>query len=350
MPKPIERLAQGILRDPEHVETMGDSDATNQDIEQLYFVIREHERIDALVRLIEDQSPDQAMLFCRTRQEVDNICDLLYGRGYQARALHGEMEQPARNRVMSAFRRGDFDLLVATDVAARGLDVPEVSHVFNVHIPFNSKSYIHRIGRTGRAGKKGVAITLATPREFRQIERLQKFTGSNIVAGSIPCLRQLRLGRLGRIQDRISEQAVLPEAMELVLEMETEIPPHEVAMRLLSMMLGEQEEQGPDRIGLSEGEVEKLGRPAPRERRERPGRRSRNERRGFERRDRREGRGDRRESTREDGRPARKRTDRSGETGTQGERPKSASAKKANRRFEEQRTRNPNRRKKRFSK
>ena len=222
-------------------------------------MIEEREREDALVRLMEEQSPEKTMVFCRTRMEVDELTSVLCARGYTAKSLHGDMEQPMRNKVMSGFKRGDFDLLVATDVASRGLDVEDVSHVFNYHIPFNSKSYIHRIGRTGRAGKKGIAITLATPREYSQIGRIQQHTGSTMEATQVPRLSALRKSRLARLQEQLANVKMVPESLELAKALEEEMAPEELCMRLVSLILADQQESGPDRIGLSAEAVDRLG-------------------------------------------------------------------------------------------
>ena len=258
MPEPIRKLAQTILRDPAHVKTNAANDAANKDIEQKYYVMEESERKEAVVRLIEDIDPEKAIIFCRTRLEVDELCMFLGARGFLAQALHGDMEQGTRNKVMAGFRRGDFDLLVATDVAARGLDVADVSHVFNYHIPFDSKSYIHRIGRTGRAGRKGIALTLVTPREYRQIEFIQRDTGSKMEAGHIPNRRTLRLNRLARLRDTLAEVKIAPEAVEMTAAFQEDFPPEVLAARLLSMMLNQQQETGPDSIGLHPDELHRL--------------------------------------------------------------------------------------------
>ncbi|HMO50945.1 MAG TPA: DEAD/DEAH box helicase [Kiritimatiellia bacterium] len=258
MPDPIRKLAEATLRDPAHIKTHGAHESANKDIQQRYFVVEEEERKEAVVRLIEDLDPEKAIVFCRTRLEVDELCMFLGTRGFLAQALHGDMEQAARNKVMAGFRRGDFELLVATDVAARGLDVAEVSLVFNYHIPFDSKSYIHRIGRTGRAGRKGLALTLVTPREYRQIEYIQRDTGSRMEAGHIPNRRTLRLNRLARLRDQLADAKVAEEAREVTRSFQDDYPPEELAARLLSMMLGQQNESGPDAIGIHPDEHHRL--------------------------------------------------------------------------------------------
>jgi len=258
MPEPIRKLSETILKNPAHIKTNTANDSANKDIEQKYFVMEEDERKEAAVRLIEDLNPEKAILFCRTRIEVDELCMFLGTRGFMVQALHGDMEQPMRNKVMLGFRRGDFDLLVATDVAARGLDVADVSHVFNYHIPFDSKSYIHRIGRTGRAGRKGMSLTLVTPREYRQIEYIQKDTGSKIEAGNIPNRRALRLNRLTRLREKLADVKLAPEAVEMATKFQEDFPPEVLAARLLSMMLNQQNETGPDQIGLHPDELHRL--------------------------------------------------------------------------------------------
>ncbi|MGA1193134.1 MAG: DEAD/DEAH box helicase [Kiritimatiellia bacterium] len=258
MPEPIRKLASSIMRDPAHVKTNEGSRATNQDIEQRYYVMEEEERQEAVSRLIAELDPEKAIIFCRTRLEVDSLCMFLGARGYLTQALHGDMEQPARNKVMTGFRRGAFDLLVATDVAARGLDVADVTHVINYHIPFDSKSYIHRIGRTGRAGRKGIALTLVTPREFRQIGFIERDTGSTMAAGNIPNRRALRLTRLARLKEKLANAKVVKEAADAVESFQTDFPDRELAARLLSMMLMAEQETGPDQIGLHPDHHDKL--------------------------------------------------------------------------------------------
>ena len=159
MPPPIRKLAQDILKQPVTINLV-QSEATNTDVEQSFYVIDEPERLDAVVRLIDSEEPTKSILFCRTKRETDELCEILLSRGCMARALHGDIEQGQRQDTIRAFKEGRLEMLVATDVAARGLDVTGVSHVFNYHMPFDQQGYVHRIGRTGRAGQKGKAITL----------------------------------------------------------------------------------------------------------------------------------------------------------------------------------------------
>lgn len=250
MPPPIRKLSESILKDPVFI-TVTQSDATNVDIEQRYYIIDEHEREDAVVRLIEGENPEKAIIFCRTRMEVDRLSTFFVACGYSAKGLHGDMEQPQRDEVMKSFRNNTISILVATDVAARGLDVADVTHVFNFHIPFDSKSYVHRIGRTGRAGKSGRAITLVTPVEFRKIRRIQHNIGTTIEQRLIPSLKKLRRERLKRLEDEIREfDAVDSDAAKMLNKLKEELDPFEIAARLISLHLSRQPESGPDHIGV----------------------------------------------------------------------------------------------------
>ena len=259
MPDPIRKLANTILTKPVIIKTIEDSDTTTAvNVNQLYYVIEEREREDAIIRLIDDQVPEKSILFCRTRIEVDRLSNSLGARGFNSKALHGDMEQPQRNEVMQGFRQGLIDILVATDVASRGLDVADVSHVYNYHMPFDTKSYIHRIGRTGRAGKGGTAITLVTPMEYRQMERIQRTTGANIKLQQIPSRQQMRMNRLSRFQDEVRECSPVKEAIAFVEMMEDEMNSTEIACRLSTMILARQQEEGPEHIGMDRDRLEKI--------------------------------------------------------------------------------------------
>ena len=146
--------------------------------------------------MLDIESPDAALVFCRTRLEVDELAETLNARGYRAEALHGGMAQPQRDRVMGLFRAKKVDLLVATDVAARGLDIEHLSHVVNYDVPSAPEAYVHRIGRTGRAGREGVAITLAEPREHRLLGNIERVTKQKIEIGTVPTVADLRARRL----------------------------------------------------------------------------------------------------------------------------------------------------------
>jgi ATP-dependent RNA helicase DeaD len=258
MPRPIQELAKKILKDPVMIKTIDAKDGTNQDITQLYYVMDELEREDALVRLIDDSDPQKAIVFCRTKIEVDTLTMTLVARGVSASSLHGDLVQARRNEVMSGFRKGTFDILIATDVAARGLDVADVTHVFNYHMPFDSKSYIHRIGRTGRAGLTGTAITLITPREFRQLERIRQSVGAKMEYRMIPHLDQVRKSRLEKIKEHMATVDVVPEAAEFIKSVAETTDIMEFAAKLVTQLVGDRSEDGPDKIGLNEAQYHKL--------------------------------------------------------------------------------------------
>ncbi|MBP7460832.1 MAG: DEAD/DEAH box helicase [Candidatus Delongbacteria bacterium] len=258
IPDPIRRMADRIFKNPVMIKTVPAKQPANSDIHQLYYVIEEKERQDAIIRLLEEQAPEKSIIFCRTRQEVDRLSTSLGARGFNTKPLHGEMEQPQRTEVMSGFRKSQIDVLVATDVAARGLDVSDVTHVFNYHIPFDSKSYIHRIGRTGRAGKKGTAITLVTPDELRNLERIQRDMGIPIEHRMVPTLKQLRIDRIQRLADDIREIVPNDHASSLVKLLSKDLDPLDIANRLAFQLLSMQKESGPEKIGIDQDRLIRL--------------------------------------------------------------------------------------------
>src|SRR5690606_36420718 len=146
----------------------------------------------ALGRVLDVENPTSTIVFCRTRNEVDELTETLNARGYRAEALHGGLSQEQRDRVMKKFRANTSDLLIATDVAARGLDVQHVSHVVNYDVPSAAEAYVHRIGRTGRAGRTGTAITMAEPREHRMLRNIERVTGQSIETAPVPTVADLR--------------------------------------------------------------------------------------------------------------------------------------------------------------
>ncbi len=265
LPKQVVALAQKILQNPLDITT-AISEATNNDIEQHYFVIEEHERVNACIRLIDSDNVSKAMIFCRTRQETDALNILLGGRGYNVNCLHGDMEQAQRSRVMSAFRRNDFDILVATDVAARGLDVEDVSHVFNFHLPFDSRGYVHRIGRTGRAGKSGKAITLVTPRELRQLEAIKRTVGADMQLGTIPTRKEVYTQRLQKLFAELFVSDLNPALYKQVVEISQgqDQDPLVLFTKLLTRFLSGNNDQGPEQIGLTGDRLERVLNKSPR--------------------------------------------------------------------------------------
>jgi len=185
IPQPIMNIAKRYMNNPEKI-LVNKSDLVIPKIRQIFFEVREENKIDALSRLLDVEDPELAIVFCHTKREVDDVSMKLNNLGYNAGAIHGDFTQAKRDEVMHKFRTGMLDILVATDVAARGLDIQNVSHVINYGIPQNPDSYVHRIGRTGRAGKAGIAITLITQREYRHLRQIEKNARTVISKRKLP--------------------------------------------------------------------------------------------------------------------------------------------------------------------
>jgi ATP-dependent RNA helicase DeaD len=194
----IASIAERHLRSPARITIRTEKRAAGSvpRVRQVAFVVSRAQKGPALGRVLEFEDPASAIVFCRTRLEVDELTDTLKSHGYGAQALHGGMEQRQRDRVMQMFRQKKADILVATDVAARGLDIDHVSHVINYDIPTAAEVYVHRIGRTGRIGREGVAITLVDPREQRTLRQIEALTRQKIEIASLPTPEDLRVKRL----------------------------------------------------------------------------------------------------------------------------------------------------------
>jgi ATP-dependent RNA helicase DeaD len=175
MPEPIRRIAERFMNDPELVKVKT-KEMTVPNIQQYYLEVQEKKKFDILTRLLDIQAPELAIVFGRTKRRVDELAEALNLRGYAAEGIHGDLSQAKRLSVLRKFKEGAIEILVATDVAARGLDISGVTHVYNFDIPQDPESYVHRIGRTGRAGKTGVAITFVTPREIGQLHNIERTT------------------------------------------------------------------------------------------------------------------------------------------------------------------------------
>jgi ATP-dependent RNA helicase DeaD len=203
----VASMAGQHLRDPARV-TIDRESATRDQVprtRQVAYVVQRRHKIAALGRVLDMENPTSAIIFCRTRTEVDELTETLAGRGYRAEALHGGLSQEQRDRVMRRFRDGSSELLVATDVAARGLDIESVSHVVNFDVPASPDSYLHRIGRTGRAGREGVAITLAEPREHRLLRNFERVTRQKVHLEAVPTIVDLRARRLDVVRGSLRE-------------------------------------------------------------------------------------------------------------------------------------------------
>ncbi|WP_229401509.1 DEAD/DEAH box helicase [Micromonospora okii] len=207
MPSRIDGMARQHLSDPVRIQIGREQPVAGETprVRQSAYIVARAHKPAALGRVLDVESPTAAIVFCRSREEVDRLTETMNGRGYRAEALHGGMSQEQRDRVMGRLRAGTADLLVATDVAARGLDVEQLTHVVNYDVPSAPESYVHRIGRVGRAGREGVAITLAEPREHRMLKTIERVTGQRIAIDKIPTVADLRTRRLELTQAALRE-------------------------------------------------------------------------------------------------------------------------------------------------
>ena len=192
----IGTIAKQYLTNPIEVRIAAEEEGNIPLVRQTAYLVRRPHKLAALGRVLDLEAPEAALVFCRTRNDVDELVEALNGRGYRAESMHGGMSQDERERVMKKLRNNAVDLLVATDVAARGLDISHLTHVINYEVPSSPKSYVHRIGRVGRAGREGVAITLAEPREHALLRNLERLTKQKIEVESLPTVADLRARRL----------------------------------------------------------------------------------------------------------------------------------------------------------
>ncbi|MFK4111462.1 DEAD/DEAH box helicase [Streptomyces sp. NPDC002176] len=216
MPSRIDSMARKHLSDPVRVRIEREAPAPGEAprIRESAYIVGRAQKPAALGRLLDVESPEAAIVFCRTRDQVDQLSETLNGRGYRAEALHGGLSQEQRDRVMGRLRGGTADLLVATDVAARGIDVEHLTHVINYDVPSAPESYVHRIGRVGRAGREGVAITLAEPRESRMLKAIERATGRKVPLEKVPSVADLRARRLELTRAALHESLLEDEDLE----------------------------------------------------------------------------------------------------------------------------------------
>ncbi len=206
MPDPIRRIANRFMSEPEVIKVKS-KEVTVSNIEQYFTKVSEKEKFDTLSRLIDVQSPELAIVFGRTKRRVDELARALSIRGYLAEGIHGDLSQARRMTVLKKFKEGRIDILIATDVAARGLDISGVTHVYNFDIPQDPESYVHRIGRTGRAGKKGMSITFVTPREMGYLKIVEQTTKKKMTALKPPSLNEALEGQQRLALEKLVEAA-----------------------------------------------------------------------------------------------------------------------------------------------
>ncbi len=257
MPEPIKELANNILYKPEFISVVGDDDVTNNVIEQRYYVINENQRDEAIVKLLETEKTNKCLIFCRMKREVDRLTEHLQALGFNASGLHGDLEQMDREVVIKAYRRGQTKIMVATDVAARGLDVKDVTHVFNYHIPFDPQSYVHRIGRTGRAGKSGQAITLVTTEEFRELQRIQKEVGADMRLATIQGGEGIDASGRDYLADQIRELHIHNDASEMIAHM-GDMDRDLLLEKLISRLIEDKQHNVGSQIGFDQSTVDEM--------------------------------------------------------------------------------------------
>ena len=244
MPTQIRKIAQRHLKDPVEV-TIKSSATTTPNIHQRYWFVSGMHKLDALTRILEAEPFDAMIIFARTKQATEELAGKLQARGLAAAAINGDIAQPQRERVIQQLKDGKLDILVATDVAARGLDVERISHVFNYDIPYDTESYVHRIGRTGRAGRSGEAILFVSPRERGMLGAIERATRQPIEQMQLPSVEVVNDVRIGKFKQRISDmlaQGDLGQFQQLIEQYEQEhnVPAVEIAAALARIAQGDQ--------------------------------------------------------------------------------------------------------------
>lgn len=235
MPKRIIVLAEKFMSKYKHVK-IEKNQLTTHLTDQIYFEVRESDKFEALSRIIDMENNFYALIFCRTRNDVDRITQKLIDRGYDAEGLHGDYSQAQREKIFNQFKNKKLNILVATDVAARGLDVNDLTHVINYSLPGDPENYVHRIGRTGRAGKEGTAITFITPSEYRKLMFIQDKTNTTIRKEMIPRVKDIIKAKKERLTSKISKlvaEGCAENFEDLAKELLLEHSPVEVISALL---------------------------------------------------------------------------------------------------------------------
>ena len=243
MPKQIQKITTRYLKDPLNISIKAKT-ATAESISQRYWMVSNLHKLDALTRILEVEPFDAVLLFVRTKIATTELAERLAARGYSAEALNGDMPQKNREKMVERLKKGGIDILVATDVAARGLDVDRISHVINYDIPYDAEAYIHRIGRTGRAGRKGEAILFVSPREKRMLAAIEKATRQKIEAMTLPSTEMVNNQRISRFKQTITDTLARGslEFMQGILEsyeQEHDVTPIEIAAALAKLSMGE---------------------------------------------------------------------------------------------------------------
>ena len=257
MPNEVKSLAREFMKDPTHI-LLSTGQQANLDIEQRLIVVRNHERESALVRILEVEDPEKSIVFCRTKRDVDELQEMLTQRGVAAKSIHGDMSQAIRNQAVQSLKDGRSRIIIATDVAARGIDIPNVTHVINFNVPENRERYVHRIGRTGRAGKRGIAISLATPGDLRGSDIFCAKHADDFTMSEVPTRAAVR-ARLGaRLAMAVDAVHIRDEWASVASELAERYSAEELAKRLVSIMSSGRTISGEDRIGLNAEEGRRM--------------------------------------------------------------------------------------------
>src|SRR6478736_1823382 len=244
MPSTIRRMSKQYLNDPEEI-TVKTKTTTSATITQRYLIVSYQQKIDALTRILEVENFEGMIVFVRTKSVTEEIAEKLRARGYSAAAINGDVAQVQRERTVNQLKSGKLDILVATDVAARGLDVERISHVVNFDIPTYPESYVHRIGRTGRAGRSGDAISFVTPRERNLLKAIEKATRQSLTPMSMPSVEDINATRLSRFDDAITA-ALATDEVEVFRDVighyvtEHNVPEVDVAAALAVVLQGDE--------------------------------------------------------------------------------------------------------------
>jgi ATP-dependent RNA helicase DeaD len=245
MPKQIRALAKKYLHDPVEIKVKSKT-ATAANIRQRHLVVSYPQKVDALTRILEVENFEGMIVFVRTKNETETLAEKLRARGFSATAINGDVPQPVRERTVTQLRNAELDVLVATDVAARGLDVERVSHVVNYDIPTDTESYVHRIGRTGRAGRSGDAISFVTPRERYLLRHLEKANGVALEEMRLPSVEDVNVTRLARFDDAITAALSQAQRVEFFRDVvshyvrEHDVPEVDVAAALAVVLHGDE--------------------------------------------------------------------------------------------------------------
>ncbi|MFL5806588.1 MAG: DEAD/DEAH box helicase [Roseiflexaceae bacterium] len=254
IPGPIAELARKYMREPERI-TIAAQQMTVPQVRQVYYEVGARDKFEVLARILDFEMPTSAIIFCRTKSEVDALGERLTARAFPAETLHGDLSQIQRDRVMGRFRSGQVELLVATDVAARGLDIELVSHVINYDIPLDPEIYVHRIGRTGRAGRAGCAVTLVTPRERRLLHYIERVTGAPVTRVRLPTIADVLARRRESFKEALREtieQGGLEAYQIMAEQLGEEYSPTDLAAAAFRMLLGDPPEQAEDPLAAAE--------------------------------------------------------------------------------------------------